>query len=81
MKSKDWQAVVAIAVVSIVISFAVSGFIINSSKSKSLLVEKINPISSDFPLPKEDYFNDNSLNPTQDIKIDEQSNSSPFKKN
>jgi hypothetical protein len=41
----------------------------------------VSKIAPDFPDPNEKYFNKDSINPTQDIKIGEDPNASPFKKN
>lgn len=81
MKSKDWSTIAVIAVFSAVVSFALFNFAIGSKKLGKLKVEKVVPLSSEFPLPNAKYFNSKSINPTQEIKIGEETNVSPFKKN
>lgn len=81
MKSKDWSVIMLIAFFAGVFSLVLSNFIIGSRKTNTLKVESVSPITQDFPTPNEKYFNTNSINPTQDIKIGEDPNANPFKKN
>lgn len=78
MKSKDWEVIGIVVVVAAMITFAVATLLFGGKNTKILKVEVVSPISSDFPLPNTKYFNEDSLNPTQEIKIGEDSNSSPF---
>lgn len=77
MKSKDIALLIVIAVISAAVSFMVSGLII-SSDDKKQTVEVIEPISPNFDRPSKAYFNDNSINPTQEIRIQEDPGSNPF---
>lgn len=81
MKSKDWSAIVVIALVSALISFVVFNFVIGARKLGKLKVEKVDSLSSEFKIPNTKYFNNKSINPTQEIKIGEDPNVSPFKNN
>ena len=78
MKSKDWGAVLLVVLFAGIVSFFVSNLIIGNKNTLKLKVEVVEPISADFPLPNTKYFNDDSLNPTQEIKIGEDNNNSPF---
>lgn len=78
MKSKDWQVIGVVVVVAGIITFAVATLLFGGKNTNILKVEVVSPISSDFPLPNKNYFNEDSLNPTQEIKIGEDSNTSPF---
>ena len=77
MKSKDIGLILVIAIISGAISFMLSGFLI-SSDDKKQSVETIDPISPDFSRPPDAYFNDNSINPTQEIRIQQDPDSKPF---
>lgn len=78
MKSKDWSVIAVIVVISAVVSLIISNFTIGSSKLGTLKVEQVSPLTPEFKLPNEQYFNKNSINPTKEIKIGEESNTSPF---
>jgi len=78
MKSKDWEIIGIVVIVSGVLTFAIASLLFGGGHTKPLRVEVVAPISSDFPLPNTKYFNNDSLNPTQEIKIGEDSNTSPF---
>jgi hypothetical protein len=78
MKLKDWGVIGAVVLIAGVISFFVSNLILGGQRSPKLKVEVVEPISSNFPLPNTKYFNENSLNPTQEIKIGEDNNNTPF---
>lgn len=78
MKQKDVLVIVTVAIVSGILSFVISSFLFGGSKSYKLTAPKIEPISSEFKLPDEQYFNKQSLNPTKDITIGDSSNNTPF---
>lgn len=78
MKSKDWSVIVVIVIFAGLVSLILSNFMIGSKKLGKLKVEQVAPLSSNFPLPNKKYFNSNSINPTQEIKIGEDPNANPF---
>ncbi len=78
MKSKDWSVIAVIVAVSAMFSFVVFQFIIGSRKLGRLKVEQVTQLKADFPLPNAKYFNGNSINPTQEIRIGEDTNTTPF---
>ncbi len=78
MKLKDWGVIGVVVLIAGVVSFFVSNLILGGQRAPRLKVEVVEPISSNFPLPNTKYFNENSLNPTQEIKIGEDNNNTPF---
>lgn len=78
MKSKEWSTIAIIVVISAFFSFFIANFLFGNKPTNILKVEVVQPISADFPLPNEKYFNGKSLNPTQEIKIGEDTNKTPF---
>ncbi|MEK7471963.1 MAG: hypothetical protein AAB624_01830 [Patescibacteria group bacterium] len=78
MKTKDWGTIGVVVIIAGIVSFAVSNLFLGGKHAPRLKVEVVEPISADFPLPNTKYFNEDSINPTQEIKIGEDSNSTPF---
>lgn len=78
MKKQDIGMLVVIAIISGGISILLSGLFISSSSERTQKVEVVQPIKSEFQRPPSNYFNADSLNPTQNIQIDENSNEKPF---
>ena len=78
MKQKDIVIVVAVAIISGIFSFAIAKFMFGGEKIYKLTAPTVEPISSEFKLPDEQYFNKYSLNPTKDITIGDSSNATPF---
>ncbi len=80
MKSKDYVIVFIIAVVSACLSFFLSSYLIPSG-DKQQSAEVVEKLDSTFNRPPELYFNDNSVNPSQEILIEEDPGSNPFSRN
>lgn len=78
MKSKDIGLIVVVAIISGVISIILSSTFISSGDNRSQKVEVVQPIVSEFNRPSTEYFNQDSINPTQTIEIDENKNEKPF---
>lgn len=78
MKPKDIGIIAGVAVVSAIFSYIIAGYIFNGDKSYSLKAPSVEPISAEFKLPSDKYFNKDSLNPTKDITIGDSSNQKPF---
>jgi hypothetical protein len=78
MKQKDILLVVVVAIVAGILSFVIAQFIFGGEKSYKLTAPTVEPISSEFQLPDETYFNKQSLNPTKNITIGDSTNSAPF---
>lgn len=78
MKQKDIALIIVLAAVSAVVSFLVSGWIFNKPANRQQKAEVVDVITSDFTLPSEKYFNNNSIDPTQLIQIGNSNNPNPF---
>lgn len=81
MKQKDFTLIAVIVVISAVISVIISNALISSPKNRQEKVEVVQPISPDFNTPDAKYFNTNSIDPTQLIQIENNSNKQPFNGN
>jgi hypothetical protein len=80
MKTKDIGLIVVIAIISGALSIVLSSLLIPSA-DKSQSVETVGAINSEFQRPPTEYFNQDSVNPTQEITIGEDANSKPFQEN
>ncbi len=78
MKKNDIGIIIAIAVVAGVFSLVASSLIFTPNSSKQLKAQKIDAIESSFVQPDKRYFNQESINPTQLIKIGDSPNQQPF---
>lgn len=78
MKSKDIPIIVGVAIVAAIISYLIAGFAFGGKETENLSAPIIQPISSEFAEPDQAFFNNNSINPTKDIEIGENNNSTPF---
>ncbi len=68
MKQKDVLLVVVVAIVSAGLSLLLTSVFAGDSTRKEK-VEVVEKITSEFTQPNDKYFNDNSINPTQLIRI------------
>ncbi len=68
MKKNDIVLIVVCVFIGGIFSFVVSTQLFGS-RSKTLEVETVEKISSEFKLPDKTYFNDQSFNYTQQIQI------------
>lgn len=78
MKQKDILLVALVVFISGIFSFILSNLVVGSPSSQKQEVEVVEPISADFTSPDDQYFNDQSINPTQTIRIGENPNPQPF---
>lgn len=78
MKQKDIALIIIIVFISGVASFFLSNMLFASPDKRDQKVEKVEPITADFPAPDRKYFNENSIDPTQLIQIGESTNPNPF---
>jgi hypothetical protein len=78
VKSKDIPLLLVIGFISAVLSVLISNNFIATEEKRSQEVEVVQPIVVDFPEPDEAFFNKDSVNSTQLIKIGEGANQSPF---
>lgn len=78
MKQKDWTLIGVVVVISAVLSFVLSNFLFGGTKNRQERVEVVQAITPEFNNPNEKYFNKDSNNPTQPIRIGEDNNNTPF---
>ena len=78
MKQKDLPLLLVVIFVSAVFSLVLSKVIISSPKNRKTKVEVVAPITSDFKEPDQKYFNAQSIDPTQQIRIGDNNNQQPF---
>jgi hypothetical protein len=80
MKSKDIGLVVVVGIFASVFAAIVSTQFLAAPSNLQHEVEVAQPISTEFTLPDERYFNKDSINPTRLIQIGENENQNPFNK-
>ena len=78
MKQKDIALIIVVVAVSGILSFFASRIFFASPKNQQQTAEVVDPITSDFPEPDAQYFNKNSVDPTQLIQIGDNTNPNPF---
>ena len=78
MKQKDIALIIVVTFISIIISVVLSRIFISAPKNRQQEVEVVTPISAEFSTPDKKYFNEKSIDPTQLIKIGDNSNKNPF---
>ncbi|MEK7594134.1 MAG: hypothetical protein AAB436_00665 [Patescibacteria group bacterium] len=78
MKQKDLILIVIIVFLSAIISFFVSTSLIVPPKNKQQKAEDVQAITSNFPQPDKNYFNDEAFDPTKLITIGQTGNADPF---
>lgn len=69
MKQKDIALIVVIALFGAVISLVISNMLFSSPAKRQEQVEIVQPLTADFPTPDKRYFNKDSFDPTQIIRI------------
>lgn len=79
MKQKDLALILIVVFISAMLSFVASNFFFASPKNRQEKVPTVEPITADFQQPDKKYFNSDSIDPTQIIKIGDSSNNQPFK--
>ena len=75
---KDIFKIFIVAVFSGVLSIIISGLFLSTSEDRAQKVEIADPIVTTFDIPSKDYFNSDSVNPSQNIQIGTDPNSNPF---
>jgi hypothetical protein len=78
MKQKDIFLIVVVVIISVIVATVVSKQIIANPKNRQQKVEVVQAIQPDFQTPDKKYFNSNSIDPTQLIRIGDNSNKKPF---
>lgn len=78
MKQKDIALLIVVIVFSAAVSFFAGQKLFTGPSGHRLEAEVVDPIKSDFHAPSKKYFNETSINPTQQIRIGDSSNVTPF---
>jgi hypothetical protein len=78
MKQKDIIIIIIAVFISGLLSMFISNKLFSIPKDQQAEVEVVAPINAEFQQPDPRYFNKDSINPTQPIKIGEGNNSQPF---
>ena len=78
MKQNDIILIIVMVFIGGVLSIFITSTLITSPKNRKEKVETVQAISSEFAQPDNKYFNSNSLDPTQLIRIGDNNNSQPF---
>jgi hypothetical protein len=78
MKRKDFLLIAVVIILASVISIVISSAFISSESDRQQSVETVEALPSEFDRPPTDYFNEESVNPTQDIEIGDDPNNQPF---
>jgi len=77
MKQKDLGIIIAVAILSAIVSFLLSNKLFVTPENRQQKVEVVDTIVSDFDQPSTKYFNETSINPTQISQLDS-TNQTPF---
>ncbi len=78
MKQKDIALIILISAVSAVISFTVSHLLFSTPQNRQQKVAVIDKITTQFTTPNSQFFNSQSIDPTQLIEVQSSNNSNPF---
>lgn len=78
MKQKDIALIIVAAIFAGIFSLVIARFVFATPTDRQQKVEVVEAISTEFPIPDTKYFNTLSINPTQLIRISENSNNTPF---
>lgn len=78
MKQKDIAVILVVAAVAAVFSLIIGRLVFADPANRQQKAEVVQAITTDFPAPDTKYFNTASINPTQLIRISENSNQTPF---
>lgn len=78
MKQNEFITLGLIIFISAVLAWFGGNLILNPDETKQTPIEVLQPISSEFTIPSEQIFNENSLNFTERITIGENSSEAVF---
>ncbi|MEO7363887.1 MAG: hypothetical protein ABIV43_00050 [Candidatus Saccharimonadales bacterium] len=78
MKQKDIALIAVIVFVSAIFSLFISKAIFGSPAAADTKAEIVSPITADFPTPDSTYFNNQAIDPTKTITIQQYSTTDPF---
>lgn len=78
MKQKDIAMILVISFASAVLSLVISNLLFSSQSKRTLEAPTVTAITPEFNEPEKKYFNDQSINPSQIIRIGDNANQLPF---
>ncbi|QQS68981.1 hypothetical protein IPP75_03605 [Candidatus Saccharibacteria bacterium] len=78
MKQKDIAVIIVVAIFSAVVSLLLSTKLLISPTNRQQKAEEVDKISTTFNLPDERFFNEASINPTQQGQLGDKTNPNPF---
>lgn len=78
MKQKDIAIIAVAVIISGTLSYIISSKLFAIPQNQEAEVEVVEPITADFTQPDSRYFNKDSIDPTQPIKIGDSQNNQPF---
>jgi len=78
MKQKDIALVLVIGFMGLVVGLVVSNLLFNTKANRQLKSDVVTAITPEFNTPDKKYFNGSSIDPTQIIRIGDNSNQTPF---
>jgi len=78
MKQKDIAIIIVVVAVSGVISFFAGRFLFNKPQNRQVQAEVVDVISTEFTRPSTKYFNESSIDPTEQVQIGQGTNAAPF---
>lgn len=78
MKQKDIVLIIVVCFFSAVFALILSNVVIASPKNRQQKAEVVDKITDEFQEPDKKYFNNTSVNPTQNIRIGDVQNPTPF---
>lgn len=77
---KELASLVLIIAISFIISFFIASSLISTPEDRSETVLDVEEFSETFPSPDPRAFNENAINPTEDISIGETFTPNPFRR-
>ena len=78
MKQKDIALIIAVAGISTLLAFILGNTLFGGTSNRQTKIGVIDSISDNFPSADSRYFNSQSVDPTQSIKIGTNNNPKPF---
>lgn len=78
MKQNDVVLILVISFISLIIGIFTSNLLFSSNSKRQIKSDVVTAIKPEFNAPDTKYFNSNSIDPTQIIRIGDNSNQTPF---
>lgn len=78
MKQQDIAMIIVVAVFSVIAATLASNLLFSFTGGREQQAAMVEPISATFEQPDTAYFNSQSVDPTQIIRIGEYTNQTPF---